>query len=373
MNYINYEVEDFLLDTSFQEYCMGTNEEAVHFWQKWLREHPEKFETAEQARTLYLLLNGNSTNTQFAEDKKKFRTAIEPLLYNQTITNERKKHEGIIRKLFFSKKKLAVAAAACILIAAGLGVVLNQKNSHNNTITSSAENIIVTKIGEHKNIQLPDGSKLVLNERSSVQFSKDFNNKTRSITLIGEAFFDVTHNPSKPFIIHTGYLDIKVLGTMFNVKSYPGQKFAETALFKGSVELTLRNEHNRKIILKPNEKVSVDYNELTPAPQVTNVRKSELNMTDQEINSIADNHSSIAEVLWDKPDLVFDNNSFEEIAIQLQRRYDIAINFEDESLKQYRFTGSFNDKNIMQVLDALQLSRHFNYEIKDSTKIFITK
>src|SRR5690606_22571909 len=99
----------------------------------------------------------------------------------------------------------------------------------------------VSKPGERKSIQLPDGTKVMLNAGSTIHIAADFNATSRQLTLVGEAFFDVVHNAEKPFIIHTGAMDIKVLGTVFNVRAYPGDKTSETSLLKGSVEVTLKN------------------------------------------------------------------------------------------------------------------------------------
>ena len=81
----------------------------------------------------------------------------------------------------------------------------------------------------------------MLNAGSTLTMAKDFNEQSREVTLEGEAFFDVSHNPGKPFIIHTTSMNVRVLGTVFNVKAYPADKLAETSLLKGSVEITLKN------------------------------------------------------------------------------------------------------------------------------------
>src|SRR4030095_8935268 len=81
------------------------------------------------------------------------------------------------------------------------------------------------------------------------------------VSLNGEAYFDVTKNPEKPFIIHTKKMDIKVLGTVFNVRSYSDEKITEAALIKGSIEVTLKDRKDQKIILKPNEKIIIPNEE----------------------------------------------------------------------------------------------------------------
>ena len=88
-----------------------------------------------------------------------------------------------------------------------------------------------------------------------------FNKDLREVTLNGEAYFDVTKNAEKPFIIHTKKMDVKVIGTAFNVRSYSDEKTAEASLIRGSIEVTLKDRKDQKIILKPNEKISIATDE----------------------------------------------------------------------------------------------------------------
>ena len=112
-------------------------------------------------------------------------------------------------------------------------------------------NEISTKTGAHSKIILPDGSLVWLNGGSRLTYDKAFNKgETREVELKGEAYFDVAKNALKPFIIHTHQMDIKVLGTAFNVKSYPGDKSSETSLIHGSIEVTVRQGTGEKIILR---------------------------------------------------------------------------------------------------------------------------
>jgi ferric-dicitrate binding protein FerR (iron transport regulator) len=140
------------------------------------------------------------------------------------------------------------------------------------------------------------------------------------------------------------------------------------------VELTLKKVHNKKIILKPNEKISIKYTAEDNVQSEPAVIKTNLNISKahaSESNSQKD--SATAALIWNKGNLVFDNRSFDDIATQMQQWYGVTINFKDETIKQYRFTGDFSDKTVVQILNALQLSRSFNYEIRDSTQIIISK
>ena len=101
-----------------------------------------------------------------------------------------------------------------------------------------------------------------LNADSKLTYDENFRGDYREVSLEGEAFFDVVKDKTRPFIIHTKTLDIRVLGTAFNVSAYESEKNTETALFRGSVEVTLHNNPEKKIVLKPNEKLMVNNKSL---------------------------------------------------------------------------------------------------------------
>ena len=352
MRYETYQAEDFLSDDSFKKYCLGTDAAAVLFWENWIKAHPEKQEETEKARQLYYILNGNHTRAQFEADEQKFNARISQLVKPEPATRPK----GIIRKLL-----LPAAAAACILAAAALFI---------NQPAKQTENIVTTGAGEHKSILLPDGSKVTLNEKSTLHIAADFNEKNRDITLSGEAFFDVTQNSSKPFIIHTPYTDVNVLGTVLNIKAYPEDQLMETSLLKGSVEVVLKKQDNKRILLRPNEKISINYR---ISNEKTNVAQNQLHLSAKSLTALSGEKqdSSLIQLLWNTGTLSFNKNSFAEIADQLQQWYGVELVFEDSAVAQYRFTGDFKDKRIMEVLNALQLSRHFNYEIDKSNSIII--
>ena len=100
-------------------------------------------------------------------------------------------------------------------------------------------------------------------------YDKNFGKNIREVNLTGEAFFDVTKDSSHPFIIHTNVIDIKVLGTEFNVRSYPNDANTETSLIRGKVEVTVKNRANEKIYLEPNEKLVVANDNSAPNKALT--------------------------------------------------------------------------------------------------------
>jgi transmembrane sensor len=225
---------------------------------------------------------------------------------------------------------------------------------------------ISTHNGSKTNVVLPDGTVVKLNAGSRLTYDKEYGSTIREVNLMGEAFFDVVKNKEKPFIIHTKKITIKVLGTTFNVKSYPNET-TETSLVRGSIEVTFKNRPSEKVILRPTEKLIVADDELSLSTAKTKPRAqtsepvvaiSHLNYTRQD--------STIMETAWVQNKLIFREELFKDLALRLERWYNVSIHFDDSDIQNLKFTGIFENETIQQALRALQLSGKFNYSMKDS-------
>lgn len=222
---------------------------------------------------------------------------------------------------------------------------------------------ISTKKGSKTKMVLPDGSTVWLNAGSSLSYNKSFGEVAREVTLVGEAYFDVIKNEALPFVIHTKQLDIKVLGTAFNVKCYPGEKTTETSLVRGSLEVIIRNRPEKKFVLQPNEKLVVANEEAPVALKDHEGGTARIPMASLEELTHYPTDNSIVETSWIEDKLVFSDETFEEVAEKMERWYDVNIQFNEESLKKERITGSFKTETINQALEALQYSTNFRYTI----------
>jgi transmembrane sensor len=230
-----------------------------------------------------------------------------------------------------------------------------------------ATNTVSTKAGSKSRIQLPDGTQVWLNADSKIEYNETFSGKYREVKLTGEAYFDVVKDKSRPFIIHTNSIQVKVLGTAFNVRSYPNEKTTETALIRGSVEITLNGHADNKIILKPNEKLVVNNNSAVEINTGRDTLKKELN---EPIMTLGNVHldkteKAVYETMWVKNKLAFENEPFDRIVAEIERWYDVEITVKKESVKTERFRGIFENKTLAEVLEALQISGQFQYQIKD--------
>ena len=259
------------------------------------------------------------------------------------------------------------AAAACAAGIAAFFVFSGKLNGSAETPVASLVNEISTKPGSKSRVQLPDGTVVTLNAGSKLSYDKEYGKELREVSLTGEGFFEVTKMKEKPFIIHTSSINIKVLGTVFNVKAYPEDKKTETSLLSGSIEVTIKNRPNDKIILSPSEKLVVEnavvntaqekWAEATPAEKITSSPLMSINKLKYEAED-----SAVAETQWINNRLVFNDESFEELAVRMERWYDVKISIDDERLKSKRLTGNFERENIDQALEALKYLIRFRFE-----------
>ncbi len=233
-------------------------------------------------------------------------------------------------------------------------------------------NQISTKNSSKTSLILSDGTKVWLNAGSSLTYDTSYNKVVREVSLTGEAFFDVTKNKTKPFIIHTSKFDIKVLGTEFNVKSYSTDRTTEASLIRGSIEVTFKDNPNRKIILRPNEKIVVNNNTGPETAYLKNNRKT-AEVPDIAIMGLTHEHNTgtIIETSWVENKLIFQDESFEDISHQLERWYGVTIVFNNNQLKENHLTGNFKNETIRQALDALKLTASFRYEMDKNNNITI--
>lgn len=260
-------------------------------------------------------------------------------------------------------------AAAAILIAGFFGVSrFFFKGNNDKAISAQQLNEISTRRGSKSKIQLPDGSVVWLNAGSKLTYTKDYGRELREVTLTGEGYFDVMKMKETPFIIHTSSIDIKVLGTVFNVKAYPEDKQTETSLLHGSIEVTIKNRPDNKIILRPNDKLVVE-NELMrkTEPQKT-VTVSPAYAVNKIAYTLAD--SAVIETQWIDNKLVFRDESFAEVAERMKRWYDVNVEITDPKLQEVRMSGNFEKETVGQALEALKIFIPFRHE-QTGNKIII--
>ena len=274
---------------------------------------------------------------------------------------------GFFRSIFKRKGAVILSIAFFLFLATGTVYLLLKKKTTEAT-ASEAISSVVTKNGNRTKIVLPDGSQVWLNAGSNLDYNNSsFNRGRREVYLNGEAYFDVVKNADKPFIIHTKKMDIKVLGTSFNVRSYSDEKFAEAALIKGMIEVTLK-DRDQKIVLNPNEKISVANEDakagMKPEKTVL-VKTNTVSIPKYEVKEIKPNptYNIIGEIAWTQNKLYFEDETLENIGHLIERWFGKKVTIANESLKSVHYTGNFENETMEDVLTYLKLSRSFNFRM----------
>ena len=277
---------------------------------------------------------------------------------------DEKKYKPWIRKWWIPVAGVVVATLIFFILR-------NSFAGAGQNLSKPSPSLVSTKPGSTTKIQLPDGSAVWLNASSQLTYDKNFGRDLREVQLIGEAFFDVVKDPAHPFIIHTKVIDVKVLGTQFNVRSYPNDANTETSLIRGRVEVTVKNRGNQKYYLGPNEKVVVSNNIVRDEPLKKNLLSKPLISIVPLTYYPAD--SAIIETSWIENRLIFqENETFRDVALKMERKYGVIIVFADEKVAEYHVFGSFTKETISEALTALKIGFRFNYKI-DGENITISQ
>ncbi|MGC4232665.1 MAG: DUF4974 domain-containing protein [Niabella sp.] len=255
-------------------------------------------------------------------------------------------------------------AAACILAVVITGILLIRQQ--NSILLPGEDNIVATQRGSKSYTVLPDGTQVWLNADTKISYGKSFGNGSREVTLTGEAYFDVVKDASKPFVVHTEAMDVIVLGTAFNVSAYKGEIHTEATLIRGAIEVSLKKYHNKKVILKPFEKLLVKN---TPDSVTKEEQKQQQEVAMFTLSKIskASLDSGSVETQWVQNRLVFANSTLEEIAVRLARWYDVNITITNQALKQTRYSAEFDDATLEEVMQSLKFAGKFNYNIDNKT------
>jgi len=309
-----------------------------------------------------LWLKSTDTNIVVQSDEilEKVKERIKDI---ETAPNFTEKKNGRLKLFMYMRY------AAVILMTFGL--TWFAKDILENNITDKSNNLASNEIsvsyGSKSKIKLPDGSVVILNSGSTLKYPTKFDKETRNVYIEGEAYFDITKDRKHPFYVKTNSITIKVLGTKFNVKSYPEEKTVETTLVCGSVEIyankdVIKNE-NRLAILKPNQQATFEIGKNKLSVANLNNNNNSVSIKSILINDKVDLDPVIA---WKDNRLVFRDESFVNLTHKLERWYSVDIDIQDESLKTTMFSGVFVKESIEQSLNALKLATPFEYKIKQN-------
>jgi transmembrane sensor len=246
------------------------------------------------------------------------------------------------------KRLVWLKAAAAIVFTVLSGGLLYQ------FLFSEKEKLVAGQLAEaaqHQLIRLPDGSTVILNAGSALEYSDTFSDKKqRVVYLKGEAFFDIRHDATKPFIVRTEKISTTVLGTAFNVKAYPGQDNITVTVTRGKVSVS--DDHKVLGIITPDQQITFHKASRQAAQQAVKSR---------EVTA------------WAEKDIFFDDVSMRDAADQLAERFRVNISFENERAGNCRFTATFiRGEDLYQILDVICAFNQASYTTDAAGNISIS-
>lgn len=203
----------------------------------------------------------------------------------------------------------------------------------------------VTPAGSQSKVVLPDHSVVWINARSSLKYNLNFNKQTREVSLAGEAYFEVAKDSLRPFVVKSGTLNVKVLGTSFNVKAYENEETIDVALVTGKVNISLtddKEEKAKEIVLAPNRMMS--YNKETSQVKMTKVNGASM-------------------FAWTHGRIEFDEQPFDRIARDLERKFNVQIRINSKFLHKEIFSGSFSaNQTLDYILREVDVEKKYTWK-----------
>jgi len=390
----------YFKDKQFVRWVCHSDPETDRYWEKYLLDHPDEKEKIEMARLILSQLKSKEDQVDQQKVYELFAGLIRKLDSRKKITRTRHiwssfaKYAavaliflaiGIIWKSLPDQPDLSQLGAqlversyqngsdAYLIFSDGERIAIREKESNveykrngqiiinrRDTIRIKDDseipeiNQLVIPYGKNSSIQLPDGTTAFLNAGSKLIYPSFFEGKTREVFLVGEGFFEVAHDPQMPFIVKTGELSVKALGTSFNVSAHPDDKITEVVLVKGRVGL---QENGFKLIRKQ---------------QI--LEPDQLACFDRETGQIAVRNVDFESyVAWHLGYLNFESTDLSRIVVKLERYYDIHIKLGDKSLGYKKVTGKLKLKedkdkvlNVLASTASLELIKinEQNYVLK---------
>ncbi len=358
--------QDFYEDLIIQHLSETINEEDLLKLNAWLELSSNNKHLFEQTREIWL-------SSKVVDNLKGFdhRKGYQRFL-SSTKKTALENARSSVKTMIFSLPRVA----AVVLIAFGLGILVHYLSLKLLGPDLVAQQEIIVPLGSKSKIKLPDGTMVTLNAGSKLTYKTSFGKVNREVWLEGEGYFSVAKDKKRTFIVKTGYLDIRALGTEFNVKAYPNEKTIQTTLVEGSVQIekTSRDFSGEKkeslIILKPKQRYTFLIDSETDILSAVENKATKTGKEDQKPKVIVPktgivykNIDPIPDISWKERRWVISQEQLGDLAIKLERRYDVNINFANENLKSFRFTGTLQDESIEQVLKVISLSSPIVFDI----------
>jgi ferric-dicitrate binding protein FerR (iron transport regulator) len=350
---------------SLVQYLNGTVDESlINEIEKWIKTSRENYDFFNRLKDIWK--NQEDLSSLLVDNRmsdwKKVAIACK----------DEKPAERPSKKIHVSLWWRRIAAAILLLVFSALGYFAGMiKQSNPARLATSGMHEITVPEGVKSKLKLSDGTILWINAGTTIRFPNSFVGATRDIWLDGEAYFEVSKDKAHPFYVHTSDVDVKVYGTKFNLKAYNDEDIFEATLIEGLVSLETRNMLNKvkeEVFLEPNHKAV--YLKKKPKTLATEIIRA-ISQPIKPRQILISNPIEVEPVIsWRDGRLEFYDETLENIAVKLERRYGVVMKMQDEEMKDLRYTGVLkNIISIEQALKAIQMTTDFDYEIRDNLVI----
>ena len=334
-------VDDLLQNDAFRNWLKERRPEDQAYWRGWLVRHPERRDVYEQAVATFLAVQGRTT--AYSDEEIKARTA--------ELVSQMPDPVTVVRPLLSWGWTKWVAAATVAGALAWwqfgntrfeVGSAMNQTVEQR--LTNSDWNLVKNVSRQDMVVLLPDNSSVLLSANSQLRYRKQTGKTLREVFLQGEAFFEVSKDPKKPFVVCTNSLTTKVLGTSFQIRSFERESSAFVRVKTGSVSVTPATASGKAVLLAPNEKLSLE-------PRTEPVVK-------REVNRSTGGSSTIMEQQFD-----YAHTSVADIFDQLSAQSHIPIRYDKALLRSCTFTGKLNDVPLLEKIRLVCLTVESTFDL----------
>jgi len=339
MNNKREEVSDFLKDEYFVYWVTQSDPKADAYWKNWLEQHPDKLKQVKLAREMISSFQYQH-NYQMPKDMRE--DMLQSLKAKQVSTYYLHKDKDN------SRWYLKIAASLLILLAVGASIWFFPEPEK--PAVAEAVPLVIKRSGkgEKLNVKLPDGSQVKLNANSVLIAPAKFGKDRREVKLEGEALFDVSEDPDRPFTIVSGDVQTRVLGTSFNVRAYEEEQTVEVAVVSGKV--SVQGTGAEEVFLLPNE----------------------VSLYDNNSRSFSTRQQDISDLIaWSKNILIFDGDTEAEVFTKLENWFGVNIILPKQVVIQGKYSGRFYNEPLERVLEGISYAAGFDYEIRNRNDVLI--
>ncbi|MCC5930273.1 MAG: FecR domain-containing protein [Cyclobacteriaceae bacterium] len=337
-----FTIEDFLGDKNFVEWVKNPSKEHDFFWMKWMENHPEHRPTLLKAR--HILSNIKYRELHHSEER--FNRVFDKILMDTR--SARYPYQELYKKddrMVWFRVAAAISFLAIFSFFLLSGYHEKPESEETSQITFFEFN---NPRGKRSSFRLPDSTYVVLNAESSLIIPSDFL-ENRKVELFGEAYFEVEKRFGSNFTVVSGELNTLVLGTKFNIQSYPEDSLISIALVEGLVDVKNGSDTSKsKISLEPNQKLR--YKRKT-----REYRKSDFKASD--------------EIAWKDGMLVFNHSGLDEVKSKIERWYDVQVKIIGRPEENWQLTGCFDNQNIINLAESISFAKGIKCQLKDNELI----